>query len=337
MNEFGSVEVGDLRRTRALVDVAGRLGDGQGGTLSRAELELAPLERAYRLFGSPDVKGEAILDPHLQRTRSAQSAGGQWVYIEDSCSINYETHLAIKEMGWMGDERQGMTVHTTLAVQVNAWGKDGRPTISLEGIARQEVWTRIGDPKCRGESKHDRLTRPRESQRWAAVVEEMETPVEGAQCTIMGDRESDIYETYTRCDGKGWDFIARAKEDRALVGTKGSLFDAVASAPVRGIRAINLRAQSARPGREAVAARVATLEIRATSVTPRPPHRPGMKLEPVTFHVVEGREVNAPVGVKPLHWILNASWPCNTLEEIMRVYETRSLIPLSSIPTADQV
>ncbi len=150
----------------------------------------------------------------------------------------------------------------------------------------------------------------------------MGRPVEGAQCTFVGDRESDIYETYTRCVGNGWGFIVRAKENRALVGTKVHLFDAVASAPLSGIRTIELRAQSARPGREAVAARVATLEIRATTVTPRPPNRPGTKLEPVTPHVVEGREINAPVGVKPLHWILNTTWPCNTLEEITRVMQT---------------
>jgi hypothetical protein len=322
MNEFGSAELGDLRRTRALVAVAATLADGQGGTLSRAVLQLAPLKRAYRLFANTDVTGEAILDPHIQHTRSAQTVGGQWLYYEDSCSINYETHLAIEDMGWMGDERRGMTVHTSLAAQVNAWGEDGHPTVSLEGIARQEVWTRVGDPKCRGESKHERLKRPRESQRWAAVVEEMGRPVEGAQCTFLGDRESDIYETYTRCAGKGWDFIVRAKEDRALLGTKSSLFAAVAAAPVRGTRTIKLRAQSARPGREAVAAREVTLEIRATTVTPRPPNRPGVKLKPVTFQVVEAREVNAPVGIKPLHWILNTSWPCNTLEEIMKVLES---------------
>ncbi len=81
MNEFGAAELGDLRRTRALVDVAGRLADGQGGTLSRAVLELAPLKRAYRLFGEPDVTGEAILDPHIQRTRCAQTVGGHFLYL----------------------------------------------------------------------------------------------------------------------------------------------------------------------------------------------------------------------------------------------------------------
>jgi len=40
--------------------------------------------------------------------------------------------------------------------------------------------------------------------------------------------------------------------------------------------------------------------------------------------VVEAREVDAPKGVKPIHWVLLTSWSCSTFQKVMRVVKAYS-------------
>lgn len=327
--EFGESVLGDVRRTGTLVDLGARLARKPGGTLASVISDWYELKGAYRLFARHEVTREAIIKPHIERVRSALHVPGDYFIIEDTTSLNFETHVAIEGMGWMGHGTPGLTVHTAFATRMEEWDPAGVPNVSVMGMVRQQVWTRKGKPKTRRESKSDRMKRTRESARWGAVIPEMGRPPSGARWTFMADRESDIFEVFQLCQGHDWDFIIRAKEPRALEEGGQSIFEAVASAKVLGTATVRLRSQSARPGRAAVRARVATVKVRATTVTLRPPWRPEGRPLPTTLNVVEVREYGAPDGVEPLHWILLTSWACETFEQAWRIaqsYTTRWLI-----------
>jgi hypothetical protein len=139
----------------------------------------------------------------------------------------------------------------------------------------------------------------------------------------VGDREADIFETFGRCQENLWHFIIRANQPRALADQGGSVFTAVAAGRKLGRFFVDLRA---RPGQGARRAKVA---VRTCTVSLRGPWRPGGWLEPCTVQVVEAREMDAPQGVEPIHWVLLTDWPCQTLQEAMRVikaYTRRWLI-----------
>ncbi len=194
--------------------------------------------------------------------------------------------------------------------------------VTAVGLAHQKVWTRYGEPKNRGESRSARRKRTRESQRWAKSVRTIGRPPEGVRWTYMADRESDIFEVFGYCKEVGWKFIIRSKEPRRLSGQDGTIWEAVAKAPLLGTKTISLRAVSATKGREAMSAREATVEVRATLVTVRCPQDRHPKLPPVLLNVVEVREIGAPRGVEPLHWILLTTWMCEDLEAVWRVVES---------------
>lgn len=327
--EFEEAVLGDVRRTRGLVDLGARLACRPGGSLASVIPGWADLKRAYRLFARDEVTREAIVEPHIDRCREAISEPGEYFVVEDTTSLNFQTHLGIKGIGWMGHGDRGLTVHTALATRVEEWDSMGVPNLAVIGMVRQQVWTRKGKPKTKGESKRDRMKRRRESERWARSVAEIGSPPIGVRRTYMADRESDIYEVFGLCQENGWDFIIRAKEPRALQTGGKNLFKAVRSAKVLGTMTVKLRSQSARPGRAAVRARVATVKVRATTVTLRPPYRPGGRGEPRTLNVVQVYEPAPPDGIEPLHWILLTSWTCDTLDQAWRVaqaYTTRWLI-----------
>ena len=182
---------------------------------------------------------------------------------------------------------------------------------------------REGKPIGRGESERERLSRERESERWAAAFSEIEKPPSDSRMVYIADRESDIYEVFSRCEAKGVNYVIRASHRRALADEGGSVFSAVAAMPALGCFELRLRS---RPG---VKARIAKIEVRSTRVTLRGPWRPGGWLGPREINVVEAREANAPRGVKPIHWVLLTDLPCASFKDALRVirmYSRRWLI-----------
>lgn len=305
-----------------MVEIGAAIATNPGGTLAATLTKASVLKRAYELFSRDDVTRESVMEPHIEQTCAALREPGEYVVIEDTTSVHYVTRLSMRKMGWVDSGQQGLHVHSALAMRVEGWKEDGTPNVSIIGLADQQVWSREGKPKNRGEKRGQRRRRPRESQRWAKVVVDTERPPEGVRRTFIADRESDIFEVFVRCQSEGWDYIIRSKEPRSLFEENGSIRDVVAGADLLGTKCIHLRAVSATLGRKAMSARNATLEVRSVRVTVKCPVDRRPQLAPVTMNVVEVREVGAPAGVDPLHWILLTRWECASLDAAWRVVQT---------------
>jgi hypothetical protein len=209
--------------------------------------------------------------------------------VEDNTQLDYISHPAAEGLGFVGDGGgRGIMLHSTLALRVERWQEDS-PQVSVVGLYAQKPWVRQHEPRRRYEKKADRPQRARESQYWAEVLREVPPPTAGVRQTYVADRESDVYEVYQEFQSRpGRQYIVRACWARAQDGAKGSIFEAVGASPVLGRFSLDLRA---RPG---AAARTARLEVRARTVTLRPPWRPGGKGPSCTVQGVEAREVDPP-------------------------------------------
>jgi hypothetical protein len=313
--EMGRVHLGDCRRTQRLVRVSAALAQNPTGTLPSTFSDWKTLRAAYRLFAEPDVTQEAIAAPHTQRVAQACQVPGEYLLVEDTTTLSFNTHVATADLGPVNDQGgQGFLVHNTLALRVVGWDQDQVPTVTVLGLAGQHCWSRpkVGLKRTQ-KSKAGRLGRARESARWAASLAPWPPAPAGVQWIYVADRESDIYEVFERCAARGADWVIRAAQARALVAEDRSVFAAVAQAPVRGHLAVALRARPGQP------ARTLRLALRAGTVTLRGPWRPGGKLAPRTLQVVEVREVAPPAGTKPMVWVLLTSLPISTLAQIKRI------------------
>ena len=315
--EFEGAELGDKRREARLVAVAAGLAKNPRGTLHGALPTWAELLGAYRLLERPEVTLEEVTAVHRERTQVACGQPGEYLLVEDTTELDYTTHYAAQGLGRIGDDGgRGLHLHSTLALRVEAWDEHHAPVVSLLGLFALQCWARTMPTQGRGkEHKAARLRRGRESQRWAAPVAASDGPPPGVSWTHVADRESDIYEVLQKCRERRTGWIVRANQPRALAEEDGSVFDAVARAAPLGAYTLQLRA---RPGQ---AARSATLEVRAASVTLRGTWRPGGALPPLTTNVVEAREVNAPPGCEPVHWVLLTSWPVDTFAAACRAIQ----------------
>lgn len=314
---FGTADLGDCRRNRRLVRVAAALASNPQGTLPRSFENWADLKAAYRLLGQEKVTYEKVISGHWDHTRECCGQPGEYLLVEDNTQLDFTSHPAAEGLGFVGDGGgQGIMLHSTLALRVEQW-RDDEPMVSVIGLFAQKPWVRDHPPRRKHEKKKDRLQRKRESQCWAEALGQAVRPGPNVRQTYVADRESDVYEVFQEFQSHpGRDYIIRACWPRALNGQDGSVFEAVAQGCVLGMFSLKLRA---RPG---VLARTARLEIRACTVTLRPPWRPGGKGLPCQTNVVEAREVDPPPGVKPLHWVLLTSWAVGTFKQVTRVIKT---------------
>lgn len=313
-SEFAFAELGDQRRNKRLVNIAQKLAANPGGTLPQAFPDWAELKGAYRFFSSGRATFDAIIGPHLERTRATCRQPGEYLIIEDTTLLDYSNHPATEDLGCIGDGAgRGFELHSALAARVESWTLEQRPEGTLVGLLGQRCST--PRPAPARETRAQRLRRPRKSQRWAEVFKTAGAPPPGAQWIYIADRESDFYEPIQRCQQHGVDFVIRACHDRRLADDQGRLFEALEQAPALGLRTVALRSRGGE------AARTAVVEIKARRVEVDGPWRPGGWKEPLKeITVVEVREINPPEGIKePLHWRLVTSLVCHSLVQAQRI------------------
>jgi hypothetical protein len=312
--EFGFAQLGDQRRNQRLVNIAEHLAVSPGGTLPQAFPHWAELKAAYRFFGQRGVTFERILTPHLERTRQACRQPGEYLLMEDTTLLDYSRHAATENLGVIGDGAgRGFELHSALAVRVEAWTLAQRPEGTLVGLFEQSC--RTPRPAPVGETRGERLSRPRKSQTWAAGIKSAGRPPVASRWIYVADRESDIYETLRLCQAHGVDFVIRACQDRRLAEAAEHLKAALAEGLVLGESTVELRS---RPGQ---AARTARVEVRRVRVDLAGPWRPGGWQAPLAdVGVVEVKEVHPPAGVQaPLHWILLTTLAGETWAQTQRV------------------
>lgn len=320
--EFAMASLGDRRRTARLVNIASHLAASPSGTLPGAFSSWDELKAAYRFFSQPKVGPEQILGPHHQRTLAACREPGEYLLIEDTTELDYSAHPSTVGLGRIGDGHgRGLRLHTTLAVRAEVWNLEQQPEGVVMGLLAQQ-YTRPR-PAPVPETRAQRLARPRQSQRWAAVFDTTGGPPAGCQWIYIADRESDFYEPLQQCTRHGIDYIIRGYQDRRLADSPAHLDEALAGAPVLGEMTLALRARPGQP------ARVARVQVRAVTVKLSGPWRPGGRAADFTSQVVEVREISPPEGSPPLHWRLLTSLPCQSWAQVRRIigrYTARWLV-----------
>lgn len=156
----------------------------------------------------------------------------------------------------------------------------------------------------------------------------------------MADSEADIYEWFaeprvlaTARPGQAAavDWLVRACQDRALSepGDSGQrhLRQAVLATPVLYKVKLRIRGRQAKTAAEQRLRRVcrqsrqAQVEVRAATLSLRPPWRVDRQLSAVQVNVVLVREPHPPAGETAIEWILVTTLPIETLRQVRRVVE----------------
>jgi hypothetical protein len=250
--------------------------------------------RIGRFLHNRRVSVAEMLETARERT-CGRVAGRHVLAIQDTTSVRVD------------EKGVGLSCHPVLAVDAN----DG----AALGLVDAIFLSRAGGLK---DQRRQRDFAEKDSRRWLDGARAAEVlAAAGAACvTVVEDREGDIYECFAYRPA-GVQKLVRAGQDR-LLAEGGSLFDRAASLMPAGRMTVDLPAI---PGRKA---RVATLEIGFAGVAlARPKSRKtGDKAdlpEAVPVNLVVAREIDAPEGSEPAHWLLLTTHAVGDIADARRI------------------
>ena len=204
---FGSVHLGDQRRTKRAVALAQAIAHDPAGSLPAQMQDEAATQAAYRFLQTPDVTYEKLIRPHVEQTRAQAREPKQVLLIQDTTEVDYQHHPTTTGLGPIGNgSHHGYLLQSVLAVL-----PDSRQVL---GLMHQEPFLRQPAPK--GESQRQRERRERESQVWERSVQAIGEPPAGVHWIHIGDRYSDMFPFLSRCRQRHCDFDVRAAQDRCV-------------------------------------------------------------------------------------------------------------------------
>lgn len=317
--QFGSTDLGDVRRTRRLVRLAAQMAGNSSGSIPQQTGGTAEMKAAYRLFDKDDVTHEAICRPHVAQTRDRASQL-PWVFlVQDTAELNYTSHShcdGLSPIGGLGSPR-GLHQQNVLAVDPFT----RRPL----GLMYQRHHHRQARPKGYSQDRTALRHMPleqRESHWWVEAIQSIGSPPPGVRWVHVGDRGEDIFGVYDEARRTKTDWLIRIGKDRRVRTPHGeeSLFSYARQQPCAARRTIQARRKNA-----TVPERI-ELHVSTGVVTLLPSrYESGYRYRAaIECRVVRVWEAD-PQGNEPLEWLLCTTLPSQTTEDLLLAAEGYSL------------
>lgn len=314
--QFGSADLGDLRRTRRLVKLAAQMAGNSSGTIPQQTGAVADMKAAYRLFSEEDVTHEAICKPHFEQTREQAGRLSMAFLIQDTATLDFTSHIHCEGLGPIGPDSkmQGLHQQNVLAIDPQTRG--------LLGLIYQRHHHRQARPAGHGNDRTAKRKTPleqRESYWWVEAIRAIGSPPAGSRWVHVGDRGEDIFGVYDEARQWKSDWLIRIAKDRQVDTPEGScsLFEYARRLPSIGHRNLTVRR-----GGSGLTEDV-ELSVASGQATLKPP-----RSEPdyggrsvIDCMIVRVWEENPPAGCDPLEWLLCTSLPCLTTEQVLFVAE----------------
>jgi hypothetical protein len=309
----------DERLNQRLADILAVFAHKSQDSIPQACDSPAATKATYRFFANHRVTVERLHDAITAATVDQCRGRAVVLAIHDTTSLNYTDLTGTTGLGPIGNSgrAQGLYLHTTLALR-----PDGVPL----GLLHQECWSRPVEPRT---GDHQKLPiEEKESCKWFFglggtdfALDELPL-AERPRVIHLMDRESDIHEVLEAIASTTDGAVIRSTFNRLIDGPIRYAHDAVAAAKLLGVHTV---AVPAKPGQRK---RIARLELRAVPITIQPArkHPSHADRQPIPIQLVEAREVDAPPGVTPLHWLLWTTEPASTFTaavEVLRLYQLR--------------
>ena len=245
------------------------------------------------------------------------SEGLHLLVLNDTTECNYEKHRNYldekdKELGPVGNDKDiGFFCHPGMVI-------NAANGVSL-GFSYLKIWNRKFNKKNKNERDYKKQAiENKESFRWLECgMVSKELLKKAKAITVVGDRESDIYEEFILVPDKKTNLIIRSRCDRTVEGGE-SLYKHINTLKVSGSYNLKIRTTKKRQGRNT------EIEVKYTKVKIKKPKNRNIAKEIpeyIELTVVEAKEINknVPKGEKPIHWILLTTHEVNSIDDAFQI------------------
>jgi hypothetical protein len=279
------------------------LEDGQTSIINRFHPSLKDKIGGYRFINNNRISLQ-MLTESLQDQCARNCEGLDLICLQDTTEYNYQHHskrLQEDTLGLVGnDEDQGFFAHVMLGFEAESCLPLGVPYVRL--------WSRDPNKKSKEERRYKGLPiEEKESYRWIEAAEETKSLLRLAKhITFISDRESDIYQIWSRVPDGKTDLIIRARVDRVLYDKPTTVFKLLEEQETMGSYMIEIK-QDKRKGRSK---RKAILNVKYSEIKIKKPYsvigNNDSDKDYVSMYVVEAKEDLSTIrnGESLIHWIL---------------------------------
>jgi hypothetical protein len=255
-----------------------------------------------RFLSNIDVKADIISNELTQKTNDSCSGKSHVLCLQDTVQLTYPTQpLKKNDFGGTGDSNtKGLFVHP--GVIVDASNRD------VIGIGSIISWCR--DESLKNEPKKSQTIDEKESIRWIDTALSAKQNITNADMiTVVGDRESDIFEIFQRVPDEKMHLIVRASHDRNLA-TDEKISERLSNTKAAGTHVIELPAITGQRK-----ARQATLEIKYTVLSLKKAGE-----ESLNIFCVSAMEMSpVPKGENPISWVLLTTHSIKSLKSAIQI------------------
>jgi hypothetical protein len=296
--EFAGIDFNSKRLEVRFIRTMETLSKEPGASIWSASENRAESKAIYNMLGNERFDIREVIK--RERTATVRRMAGHKVVlaVQDTTSLNYNTHTQMEGLGYSSEHTRGVNIHTCLAVS-------GEGVVL--GVLDQKHYTRLEakDESMTHEEKKKRAIEEKESGRWLETMEEalagVEIP-EGTRIIHVCDREGDIYELYNEAESGGQNFLVRVVQNRKTTDDKRILED-IRSREAAG----SVMVVIPRDTRRKLKRREAELEIRYGKYEIQRPLRLNKTegVAPViSANVIYVKERFPPEGIEPIEWYL---------------------------------
>jgi hypothetical protein len=312
--ELGLTDLGDLRRTHRLVQLASALAANPACSLPQACKSWADTKGAYRFLDNEDIEPEELLNGHRRSTLSRIGEHPMILAVQDTSTYSFTGHRATRGLGpisgrFPGSDAfpTGFLVHSCLAVT-----PDGVPL----GLLAHKLWVR---PEAEGSSEDDGQLQDHndatavatESSCWEEILRNSTQSVPpGTKVLTVCDRGADIYDFFAVARRLHQEVLVRSAHNRELAGRKDHLWDKVKRDDPVGVMVVELPRADDRPPQ------TVTLQLRTARVRLHIPQSARTEdVSRVTLSAVLAQEIQSPEGREPIEWRLLTTLPVTSAED----------------------
>lgn len=304
---------GDKRIEKRAAQALQKLTTGRSSSLRQVTESDAEQKSFYRLFNNESFSEQGIEQSIVKRC--GQLCKDRHVLcIQDTTEFNLSGQRGrIKAESGLGKTTKegilGFMLHSSFVVDATI----GSPL----GYSYIKTWERKQDAPDRHSRKYKKLPiEDKESHKWIAATNQSKDLLrEAATITIVGDRESDIYDLLVAVDGKKTHLVIRSNSNRRIVGG-GKLLDYLEGLPVMHEYDLIIRGDV----RKNIEKRTARMALKWGKVELIKSEQCKNKQAPASqqMYVVEAHEMHNTKGV---YWRILTTHPVANTEEAMQIIE----------------
>jgi len=263
---------------------------------------------AYRMLSNDKVNSENLAKGVFQSCKKNQGAK-HLLCLQDTTELLLDSHIGRigkENIGSVSNKKAGLFCHPTLVVD-----PENQTPI---GVSYIHLWNRPWERKSKEERDYKgQPVEEKESYRWIeSSLETKKLLADTPLLTMIGDRESDIYEEFDIIPDKKTHLLVRASVNRNLFESDVKLFESLASAKEQGRYSLEIKGNKKRKNR------IAQMSVRYRKVKLQKPLRTSKKYAPyIEMWAIETRELSesTPAGEDPILWRLLTTHPIENFED----------------------